>query len=114
MDKPIEQLTEEMILEIKNRSRLFVLDNINEPSVSDFLYTENAMLIGASIALEKNHDDPKGILMAIVSELRKQIELYKLALEMAAREVINNEGTYGEQVKRNNKKREWIQQAREY
>ena len=52
--------------------------------------------------------------MGVVSELREQIELYKLALEMAAREVINCEGTYGEQVKRNDKKREWIQKAREY
>jgi hypothetical protein len=50
--------------------------------------------------------------MGAITEFREQIALLKLALEMAAREVINSEGTYGEQVKRNNKKREWMEQAR--
>lgn len=46
--------TDEMIREIKKRSIRFVLDNIPEPSPADFLYAENAMIIGAQIALEKH------------------------------------------------------------
>lgn len=52
MSSPIDKLSFELIAEIKRRTRLFVADNYTEPSLSDFLVTENAMLIGASIALE--------------------------------------------------------------
>jgi hypothetical protein len=45
---------------------------------------------------------------------KDELELYKIALEMAAREVINPEGTFGEQVKRNEKKERWLQRARSY
>jgi hypothetical protein len=44
--------TEELQRRIKERARLFVIDNLRNPTASDFLYTENAMMIGASIQTE--------------------------------------------------------------
>ncbi len=46
-------IDDEVIKEIKERARLFVYDNFANPTVSDFLIVESAMLIGASIAIEK-------------------------------------------------------------
>jgi hypothetical protein len=37
---------------IKERARLFVLDNLKHPTAMDFLYTESAMQIGATINME--------------------------------------------------------------
>lgn len=52
MPSPVEQLAIETIAEVKRRAHLFVIDNFSNPILSDFLVVENAMLIGASIALE--------------------------------------------------------------
>jgi hypothetical protein len=46
-------ITEEMMSELKSRSRVFVEDNIVNPTPMDYLIIENAFLLGASIAFEK-------------------------------------------------------------
>lgn len=48
--------------EVKRRAVLFVDDNFTNPTPSDYLIIQTAMMVGASIALEKN-----------VDELRKEI-----------------------------------------
>jgi hypothetical protein len=50
---------DETIKEIKERARLFVYDNFTNPSTSDFLIIETAMLVGASIALDQKDDEYK-------------------------------------------------------
>jgi hypothetical protein len=45
-------IDDETIKTVKERARLFVLDNFSEPTRSDFLIIETAVLIGVSIALE--------------------------------------------------------------
>ena len=42
--------SEFLISKIKERAKVLVTDNITNPTPSDFLFAENAMLIGASIA----------------------------------------------------------------
>ena len=46
-------IDDETIREIKERARLFVYDNFTNPTASDFLIIETAMLIGVSVAIEK-------------------------------------------------------------
>jgi hypothetical protein len=43
--------------EIKQRARLFVDDNLIDPDPRDYLMIENAMLIGASIAMTVATDE---------------------------------------------------------
>ena len=41
--------TEELLRRIEQRSIMFVIDNIENPTPSDFVFVKNAMLIGATI-----------------------------------------------------------------
>jgi hypothetical protein len=41
--------TEELLRRIKQRSVMFVIDNIQDPTPSDFIFVENAMMVGATI-----------------------------------------------------------------
>lgn len=44
--------------EIKARAKFFAEDNLDFPTLRDYLVIENAMLIGASIALESLGEKP--------------------------------------------------------
>jgi len=48
-----DQKHQDIVMEIKKRAMMFVLDNILDPDPRDILMIENAMLIGASVAFEK-------------------------------------------------------------
>ena len=48
---------ENLIKTIKERAKLFVTDNFTNPSKSDLLIIEQAMLIGASIAIENDAEE---------------------------------------------------------
>jgi hypothetical protein len=56
MSDPAEH-SEAIIKEIEMRSITFVHDNIKEPTSMDFLMIKNAMLVGASVALEREADE---------------------------------------------------------
>ncbi len=51
-EDPMIDSTEKLIREIKERARIYTLDNFKNPSKYDFLLVENAMLIGSSIGIE--------------------------------------------------------------
>lgn len=55
MGKPLP----EEIATIKQRAKLFVDDNFSNPTPSDYLIIESAMLIGASIAHEGTQEETK-------------------------------------------------------
>jgi hypothetical protein len=41
--------TDELLRRIEQRSIMYVIDNIDDPTPSDFIFVKNAMLIGATI-----------------------------------------------------------------
>jgi hypothetical protein len=45
-------MSDPIITRIAERARLFVEDNFTNPTPSDYLIIQNAMLIGSSIAFE--------------------------------------------------------------
>jgi len=47
--------TAAMIEEIKNRAKVFVDDNVKAPDPLTYVVIEQAMMIGATIALERQH-----------------------------------------------------------
>ena len=49
-------MNESIIIEIKRRAKLFVDDNFTNPSPSDYLVIETAMMIGASITLQGDEE----------------------------------------------------------
>ncbi len=50
-------MDEKIIQEIKIRAQYFVNENIKKPKEADYLFTEQAMLIGASIVFEKQAEN---------------------------------------------------------
>jgi hypothetical protein len=55
MNADMINTTEELLQAIKAHARQYVDDNIPNPDPMDYLYTENAFLAGAAIALSQ-HD----------------------------------------------------------
>lgn len=45
-------MTDEIIRRIKERAKVFVIDNIRHPTLMDFIIIENAMLIGSMVRCE--------------------------------------------------------------
>jgi hypothetical protein len=50
-------MNDAIIQEIKQRARLFADDNLINPDQRDYLMIENAMLVGATIAMSISLDD---------------------------------------------------------
>lgn len=55
----IVEFSEKITAEIRRRAQLYVDDNLKNPTPSDYLIIQNAMLIGASIMLEQEAKDGK-------------------------------------------------------
>jgi hypothetical protein len=52
-DDRLVEVAEEMVQEIDRRARQYCVDNMSDPKLSDFLFVRGAMLIGASVILER-------------------------------------------------------------
>jgi len=71
----IEKESEEIIKEIKKRAVVYTKDNINNPPREyDIILIENAMLIGAYIALDQTLQNEKNSRLELINKTLQEIK----------------------------------------